>query len=78
MCQKSPKAFKQIYALMLTNHSSAPRSLQVFKYPPTQKQVDEIIVKQVIGKMPPTPFIYSEKPKVEIVPIHIPLDILYG
>ena len=76
MCQKS-KVFKQFYALILTNHTSAPKSLQVFKFPPTQKQVDEIIVKQVIGKMPPTPFIYSEKPKIEIVPIHIPVDILH-
>jgi len=77
MCQKSCQVFKQFYAVMLTNHSSVTRSLQVFKLPPTQKQIDEIIVKHVVGKMEPTPYIYSEKPKIEVVPIQIPMDILH-
>ena len=77
MCQKSCQVFKQFYALMLVSPVSVSRSLQVFKLPPTQYQIDEVVRKQVIGKMEPTPFIYSEKPKVEVVPIHIPLDILH-
>jgi hypothetical protein len=75
MCQKSPQVFKQFYALMIV--SPVTRSLQVFKLPPTQLQIDEVIRQKVIGKMEPAPFIYSEKPKVEVVPIDIPANILY-
>jgi len=75
MCQKSGQVFKQFYALMIV--SPVTRSLKIFKLPPTQLQIDEVIRKQVIGKMEPVHFIYSEKPKVEVVPIHIPFDILY-
>jgi len=77
MCQKSCKVFKQFYAVMLVSPVSVARSLQVFKVPPTKEQVDLVIARHVIGKVEPAPFIYSEKPKVEVVPIHIPLDILY-
>lgn len=77
MCQKSCQVFKQFYALMLVSPVSVTKSLQIFKLPPTQFQIDEVVRKQVIGKIEPAPFIYSEKPKVEVVPIHIPVDILY-
>ena len=77
MCQKSCQVFKQFYALMLVSPVSVTKSLQIFKLPPTQFQIDEVVRKQVIGKIEPAPFIYSEKPKVEVVPIHIPIDILY-
>ena len=77
MCQKSCQVFKQFYAVILVNAVSPSRSLQVFKLPPTKAQVDTLIAREVIGKVEPTPFIYSEKPKIEIVPIHIPVDILY-
>jgi len=77
MCQKSSKVFKQFYALMLVSPVSITKSLQVFKFPPTQLQIDEVVRRQVIGKVEPAPFIYSEKPKVEVVPIQIPVDILY-
>jgi len=63
---------------MLTSPVSVSRSLQVFKLPPTKEQIEHVIVKHVIGKIEPTPFIYSEKPKIEVVPIHIPVDILYN
>lgn len=76
MCQKSSKVFKQFYAVMLT--SPVSKSLQVFKVPPTQQQIDHVIMKHVVGKIDPTPFIYSEKPRVEIIPIDIPVDILYN
>jgi hypothetical protein len=76
MCQKTSKFSRKFYALMLI--SPVSRSLQVFKVPPTQYQIDEVIRQKVIGKMEPTPFIYSEKPKVEVVPIQIPFDILYN
>ena len=77
MCQKSCKVFKQFYAVILTSPVSVSRSLQVFKAPPTKEQIDNVITRHVVGKVEPAPFIYSEKPKVEVVPIHIPIDILY-
>jgi hypothetical protein len=62
---------------MLVSPVSITKSLQVFKFPPTQLQIDEVVRRQVIGKVEPAPFIYSEKPKVEVVPIQIPVDIFY-
>jgi len=66
-----------VYAVILTSPVSVCRSLQVFKLPPSKEQIENVIAKHVIGKMEPVPFIYSEKPKVEVVPIQIPVDILY-
>jgi len=77
MCQKSYKVFKQFYAVVLTNQFSASRALQVFKHKPTEDQIQHIISTQIAGKIEPTPYIYSEKPKIEILPIQIPVDILY-
>ena len=77
MCQKSSKLFKQFYAVVLTSPVSVSRSLQVFKAPPTKEQIDDVITKHVIGKVEPAPFIYSEKPKVEVIPIDIPLHMLF-
>ena len=77
MCQKSCQVFKQFYAVVLTSPASLPRSLQVFKLHPTKQQIENVITKHVIGKVEPVPFIYSEKPRIEIVPIQIPVDILY-
>jgi hypothetical protein len=31
----------------------------------------------VVGKVEPVPHIYAEKPKISVVPIHIPVHILY-
>jgi hypothetical protein len=78
MCQKSTKVFRQFYALMLVSPVALTRSLQVFKLPPTQSQIDEVVRNQIIGKIEPTPFIYSEKPKVEVIPINISYDMLYN
>jgi hypothetical protein len=77
MCQKSCKVFKQFYAVILTSPVSVARSLQVFKVNPTKEQIENVIARHVIGKIEPVPFIYSEKPKVEVIPIQIPVDILY-
>ena len=77
MCQKSCKVFKQFYAVVLTNQFAASRTLQVFKHKPTEDQIQYLISTEVVGKVEPTPFIYSEKPKIEVLPIHIPVDILY-
>jgi len=77
MCQKSGKVFKQFYAVVLTSPVSVSRSLQVFKLPPTKEQIDNVITRHVVGKVEPVPFIYSEKPKVEVIPIQIPFNILY-
>jgi hypothetical protein len=77
MCQKSCQVFKQFYAVILTGPVSVARSLQVFKLPPTKQQIENVIAQHVIGKIEPVPFIYSEKPKIEVVPIQIPVDILY-
>jgi hypothetical protein len=78
MCQKSCKVFKQFYALVLTGPVSHTKALQVFKHPPTQSQIDIAVSKHVVGKVTPVPHLYSEKPKIEVVPIHIPVDILYN
>ena len=78
MCQKSCKVFKQFYAVILTSPVSVSRSLQVFKAHPTNEQINNVITKHIIGKMEPAPFIYSEKPKIEVIPIHIPVDILHN
>ena len=78
MCQKSCKVFKQFYALVLTGPVSQTKALQVFKHPPTQSQIDIVVSKHVVGKVTPVPHLYSEKPKIEVVPIEIPMDILYN
>ena len=77
MCQKSCQVFKQFYALILTSPISVTRSLQVYKMPPTKNQIDDAILKHVVGKVEPVPHLYSEKPKVEVIPIQISVDILY-
>ena len=51
---------------MLTNHNST-KSLQVFKTPPTKEQVNRVIVTHM----------YTDRPRIEVVPIHIPYHILY-
>jgi len=63
---------------MLTSPVSVSRSLQVFKSPPTKEQIQNVISEHVIGKIEPVPFIYSEKPKIEIVPIQIAVHMLYN
>lgn len=78
MCQKSSKLFKQFYAVMLTSPVSVSRSLQVFKAPPTKEQIDIVVMNHVVGKVEPAPFIYSEKPRVEVVAIQIPVHMLYN
>lgn len=77
MCNKGSKVFKQFYAVMLVSPVSATRSLEVFKYPPTNSQVQSVLTKYIGGKVEPLPYLYSEKPRVEVVPLKIPLDALY-
>ena len=55
----------------------APRALQVFKAPPSEIQIQQVIQNHVVGKVEPVPHIYAEKPKISVVQIHIPVDILY-
>ena len=76
MCQKSSQAFKQFYAVMLTSHNST-RSLQVFKTAPTKEQLNRVVVNHVIGKVESVPHMYADRPRIEVVPIHIPYHILY-
>jgi hypothetical protein len=56
---------------------AAPKALRVFKTYPTQKQIQEVISTNVIGKLDPQPYMYSDKPSVHVLPIHIPIDVLY-
>lgn len=73
MCQKSCKIFKSFYAVMLTSSTSVPpKALHVFKKAPTKAQMSEFI-----GKMPVVVNVYDHTPKVYVVPINIPVDILY-
>jgi len=77
MCQKV-RVFKQFHAVMVMHTPlCTPKTLQVFKYPPSKEQIDSVVQKYVLGKKEAaTPFIYSEKPKIHIVPVHISPDIL--
>ena len=76
MCQKV-RVFKQFHAVMMTTtYLSAPKTLQVFKHPPSARQIEEVVQKYV-NKPTPTPFIYSEKPQIHVVPVHISPDILF-
>ena len=77
MCQKGCNIVKQFYAVVLVSQYAAPKCLQELKYPPNEKLLHHIVANQVVGKIDLTPFHYSEKPKLEIIPIHIPVDILY-
>ena len=77
MCQKGCKIFKQFYAVIVTGPATVTRTLHVFKTLPTKYQVDEAVVKNLVGKVEPVPHLYAEKPRIEVVPIHIPVDILY-
>jgi hypothetical protein len=49
-----------------------PKTLHVFKKAPTRGQMSELI-----GKMPVVVNVYDHTPKVHVVPINIPVDILY-
>jgi len=75
MCQKGCQVFKQFYVVLLRSDVST-RSLKVLSKPPTENQFAHIIADHVIGKVTPVPHLYSERPKIEVVPIQIPYDIL--
>jgi hypothetical protein len=78
MCGKSCQAFKQAHALLLvTPLVAAPRVISVFKHYPTPQQIAEALAREK-PNMQPVPFIYSERSTTHVVPIHIPIDILYG
>ena len=76
MCNKSSRVFKQFYAVMLVSPVSATRSLEVFKYPPTKTQVQSVLTKYITSKAEPLPYLYLEKPRVEIVTLNIPVNSL--
>jgi len=77
MCQKI-RVFKQFHAVMVTcAPSTVPKTLHVFKHHPSIEQVDQVVRKYVLNsKVEPSGFIYSEKPQIHIVPIHISPDIM--
>jgi len=78
MCGKACQNFKQVHLVVLTSPTmAAPKALRVFKMPPTQRQIQEGISTNVVGKLDPQPYMYSDKPSVHVLPIHIPIDILY-
>ena len=78
MCQKAGQVFRQFYAVILTSPSLVnPTALQVFKSVPSDLQVSEVINKHVIGKVPPVPHGYGDKPQVHVVPIKIATEVLW-
>lgn len=78
MTSKSGQIFKHFYAVVLSSSSlHCPKALAIFNAPPTKAQLQEIICKEVVGKMPPTGHMYTERPEVSVMPLHIPVDILY-
>jgi len=77
MCQKAGKIYKQFYNVVLISNSASPKSLQVFKLPPTERQIQSVIVNHIVGKIKPLPYMYPDKPQLHIIPIEISVDILY-
>lgn len=76
MCQKV-RVFKNFHAvIMSTSTVTAPRTLQVFKHYPTEKEIADTVKKYGYIKPEAVPFIYSEKPQIHVLPIHISADIL--
>ena len=70
MCQKGSNVFKHFYALVIRiQPCSAPISLQVFKLPPTQKQIESVLKKTVLNRIDTTT-------QLHVVPIQIPVNIL--
>jgi len=53
-----------------------PRFLQVYKMPPREDEVRQVITDHVIGKLEPSPHLYGDKPEVHLVPIQIPISML--
>ena len=79
MCQKGGQVFKQFYAVMLTSGQlKSPRFLQAYKMPPRKDEMARLISDRVIGKLEPSPHLYGDNPEIHVVPIHIPVNILYG
>jgi len=79
MSSKASSVVKQFYAVMLTSAQiKSPRFLQIYTMPPKEDEVRKLISEHVIGKMEPSPHMYGNNPEVHLVPIHIPLDILYS
>ena len=77
MCQKT-RVFKQFHAVMITfAPSNVPITLQVFKQRPSVEQINYTVQKYAMNYRPmPVSFIYSEKPQIHVVPIHISPDIM--
>jgi hypothetical protein len=46
--------------------------------PPRDDEMARLISDRVIGKLEPSPHLYGDKPEIHVVPIHIPVNILYG
>jgi hypothetical protein len=77
MCQKGSNVFKHFYALVIRIHPcSAPVSLQVFKLPPTQKQIESVLKKTVLNKTDPSTQL-NLATQLDVVPIQIPVNILH-
>ena len=76
MCVKG-QVFKQFFAVILSGPTMvAPHALQVFKYKPSDCQVYHIIKEHLIRKNS-IPQFYTEDTRVSVMPINIPMDILY-
>jgi len=56
---------------------SSPKSLEIFKTYPTQAQITKVFDTHVIGRSEFITCLKSEKVQLHIVPIHVPVDILY-
>jgi len=78
MSDKACQVFKKFYAVMVSSAQlQNPRVLQVFKEVPRDNVVSQLIAEHVVGKSEPSPHLYGDKPKIHVVPVHIPVDILY-
>ena len=67
MCQKS-NIFRQFYALVLkTDPKAIPKSLHVFKLPPSMRQI-ELVVKSIE---------ITKTSELHVIPIQVPVNILF-
>lgn len=75
---KPSQIYKHFYAIVVSSPSlNGPKSLAVYATPPTKAEIQDAICNNLIGQMPKTPHPYVEQPEVRIMPIHIPVDLLY-
>lgn len=53
----------------------SPKILRVYRIPPNQNQISNVISEDVVGKLPSS-HPYGNNTQIHTVPIHIPISML--